>query len=56
MFIVNAMECVFDVLNLNNAGIGDSFNPITYGILTFRQLRGRGGGAFWPGSRKQGYD
>ena len=35
------------------------FNPITYGILTFRQLRGGGGGrgevAFWPGSRKQGY-
>ena len=27
-------------------------NPITYSILTFRQL---GGGAFWPGSRKQGY-
>ena len=31
----------------------DYFNPITYGILQFRQLRG--GGAFWPGSRKQGY-
>ena len=27
-------------------------NPITYGILPFRQLRG---GAFWPRSRKQGY-
>ena len=27
-------------------------NPITYGILPFRQLRGV---AFWPGSRKQGY-
>ena len=30
----------------------DFLNPITYGILPFRQLRG---GAFWPGSRKQGY-
>ena len=30
-----------------------TFNPITYGILTFRQLQG--GGAFWPGSGKQGY-
>ena len=30
-----------------------TFNPITYGILTFRQLRGgEGRGAFWP---KQGY-
>ena len=28
-------------------------NPITYGILRFRQLRE--GGAFWPGPRKQGY-
>ena len=28
-----------------------NFNPITYGILIFRQLSG----AFWPGSRKQGY-
>ena len=33
-------------------GYGGQFNPITYGILTFRQLRG--GGLFWPGSRKQG--
>ena len=24
------------------------FYPITYGILTFRQLRGRGGGLFGP--------
>ena len=31
-------------------------NSITYGILTFRQLRrGGGGGGGWPGSRKQGY-
>ena len=29
-------------------------NPIAYGFLRFRQLRG-GGGAFWPGPRKQGY-
>ena len=31
-------------------------NPITYGILRFRQLRGgEGRGAFWPRSRKQGH-
>ena len=30
------------------------FNPITYGILRFFQLRG-GGRAFWPRPRKQGY-
>ena len=24
------------------------FNPVTYGILTFRQLRGGGGGLFGP--------
>ena len=33
----------------------DGFNPIAYGILRFRQLRGGGGGAFWPRPKKQGY-
>ena len=28
---------------------------MTNGILRFRQLWGGGGGAFWPGPRKQGY-
>ena len=28
-------------------------NSITHGIVRFRQLRGRGGGAFWLGPRKQ---
>ena len=50
------MLCRPGLIQNSNHILNLMLNPITYGILTFRQLRGEGGeGAFWPGSRKQGY-
>ena len=34
------------IQKINLLVAGSEFNPITYGILPFRQLRGGGGGGF----------
>ena len=38
----------FDLPIVKLVKIRSAVNPITYGILTFRQLRGEGGGLFGP--------
>ena len=44
--ILRNIEVSSAVRNVNDSRYG--FNPITYGILPFRQLRGGGGGLFGP--------
>ena len=42
----------FVMINIYIDYRGEHINPIPYGILSFSQLHGGGGGAFWPTPQK----
>ena len=51
IIVLKVIKFSEDQLNLFEI-FSKNLNPIAYGIFSFFQLRGGGGGAFWPAPQK----